>query len=460
MTRQDPTTTFDGLLEGLILPHQLRPYQEEGIKLLLQEKSVLLADEMGLGKTAQVIIAIRILLEKRLLDRILIVIPRVLRANWKMEFEVWAPDVFVRQVTGNQATRTSLYYLPPPVIIATYDQIRLDSDELDGCSEFSLVVLDEAQTIKNISSRTSLACRALPRQRAWALTGTPIENRVDDLVSIFSFVRPGLLWEDMTREELQDRIQVHFMRRTKKEELPGMPPIIEQELELELEGCQRETYDKLLADKHNTPDTHLFALITKLKQVCNRDPQTDTSVKLEALQVLLANQSLPSDKVVVFSQYVETLTWLSDCLGPISRVFHGQQNDKDQQDTLRWFKKEPGPSVLLMSLKAGGIGLNLQEASLVVLFDRWWNPATEQQAIHRGHRLGRSSDLHVVKFLVKNTIEERIEQILNEKGALFQDIVEHAKSADPNSSQRNILRDILGIVPQIATPPDQATDKE
>ena len=451
MTSQNPPTPFDRLLLSKALPHPLRPYQEAGLEFLIGRDSILLGDEMGLGKTVQVVVAIRMLFQEKRITRALIVVPRVLRGNWLNEFNLWAPDLSVRQVIGTKNDRKVLYSLPFPVIIATYGQIRADANDLNKCNDFGVVVLDEAHTIKNTASQTNFACRRIPRRKAWALTGTPIENSTDDLVSIFSFLQPHLLSKEIPPGEIRPLIQEHFLRRTKDEALPDLPPIIEQELELDLYGSQRETYEHLWQHRNDaltdyTDRGQLFALITKLKQLCNHEPDTNMSVKSETLELLLENLTQPSDKIIVFSQYVKTLESLSVSLPCSNRIFHGQQNDQEHESTLEWFRNTPGPSVLLMSLKAGGVGLNLQEASLVVLFDRWWNPAVESQAVERAHRFGRDRPLHVVKFLVKNTIEDRIIEILHRKKALTREVIGKTETATVSTNVETLNRDTLRII--------------
>ena len=430
---------------------QLRPYQTEGAGFLIRSESAVLADEMGLGKTVQVVSAARLLVLGGAVSRILVVVPRSLRTNWVREFGVWAPEVFLGQADGTAANRSAMYYLPLPVLVVTYEQVRQDSHELDGCHPFDLVVLDEAQRIKDAASQISIACRGIPRVRSWALTGTPVENSADDLVSIFSFVRRGLISKGLPWGEIRSRIQPHFLRRTKDDVLPGLPPIILQDLACELEGRQRQAYRDLWNRRTEilrqpSSYTHMFSLISKLKQLCNRESNTGESVKYEALDVIVQNLSSPSDKVIVFSQYVETLRWLSTELDGVDhRTFHGDQNDTEREEVLDWFRGCSGPAVLLMSLRAGGVGLNLQEASMVVLFDRWWNPAVEQQAIARAHRFGRTRPLHVVRFLVKDSIEERIEQVLKDKTEVFEDYVKRAESAPTRALGTAELREILGL---------------
>ncbi len=235
----------DDPLSGMELPYPLRTYQREGVMFFIQNQSALLADKMGLGKTVQTILAIRFLGHVNLCRRVLVVTPRSLCKNWQSEFRTWAPNLLVRIVEGNSRNRQAFYHLPIPVLIATYEQIRLDTDLLDRDTDFDIVVLDEAQRIKDQSSGASIACRGIPRKRSWALTGTPVENRPDDLLSLFSFVRRELLFRGIAVGDLHSRIKPFFLRRTKKDVLPELPPILIQDLNLELRGNRRGEFRPL-----------------------------------------------------------------------------------------------------------------------------------------------------------------------------------------------------------------------
>ena len=440
---------MNGTPEDTLL--RLRPYQAFGAAFLTEREAALLADEMGLGKTIQTIAAVRTLRETGKASRVLLICPSPLRLNWTREFARWAPDIAARPIMGDQEDRSAYYGLPIPVLIASYEQVRVDFRNFQGIRPFDLVILDEAQRIKNPSAETSLACRLVARHRAWALTGTPVENRVEDLLSIYRFLAPGLLHVGLNRSAIHEGIADTFLRRRKVDVLPELPPIIIQDLLIDLTDSQRAAYDALWQGTRDglgeAASSRLLAVITNLKQLCNRDPVSDESVKLDTLTTLLESVRGETGKVIVFSQFVETLTWLADKLPLPSDLLHGGQSEATRDDVLSRFTNHPGPRVLLASLRAAGVGLNIQAAEIVVLFDRWWNPAVEDQAIARAHRFGRQAPLHVVRLLTSHTIEESIAQLLDEKRQLFANLVENAPQAQLDRSDLLNLLQLQSLDP-------------
>jgi SNF2 family DNA or RNA helicase len=409
---------------------------------------------MGLGKTVQSAVALRLVMRDLGCRRALIVTPRSLKPNWLSELDIWGADLTVRRVEGSAEDRRAFYDLPIPVLLVSYEQVRADAVELSREQRFDIVILDEAQRIKSLESATAVACRSIPRARSWCLTGTPVENSAEDLVSIFKFLDRDLLHVGMPRAEVHRLIRPFFLRRLKRDVLPDLPPIIEQDLTLELNGGQREAYVRLwserkqLARSGGLPVTagNMLALITRLKQLCNYEPVTGESVKLEALQLVLDNLTAEDDKIIIFSQYVETLQWLRAQIDGIpADLFHGQLDEREREAAISRFRREPGPRVLLVSLKAGGVGLNLQEASTVVLFDRWWNPAAEAQAVNRAHRFGRNRPLFVLRFRVTDSIEDRVAAILEEKQEVIGEYVDEASNATVSTLTRTDLRRILDL---------------
>ena len=210
--------------ELLIENHNLlRDYQKKGVDFFVNNDSCLMADEMGLGKTVQTSVALDVLFHDNKIGKVLIICPASLVFNWYKELDKWCPSVSRVLIYGSQKTRESLYQLPYNIWISSYEQIRIDMEMfISKDLEFDVVILDEAQRIKNTNSKTSLACKLLNRNKSWALTGTPIENNISDIISIFSFVNEGVINEFNTNKEVKNLIEDSFLRRTKKEVLKDL----------------------------------------------------------------------------------------------------------------------------------------------------------------------------------------------------------------------------------------------
>jgi SNF2 family DNA or RNA helicase len=263
------------------------------------------------------------------------------------------------------------------------------------------------------------------------LTGTPVENSPDDLVGIFEFLAPGYLSPTMKPRRMGRAAGDYVLRRCKDQVLADLPPKLFRDADVELSPEQRTTYQMAEQDGvlrltelgDAATIQHVFELVLRLKQICNFDPATGESSKLERLAADLEEVATSGRKAIVFSQWVETIRTLSKRLRHFHPLeYHGQIPHKDRDGVLQQFKNDPRSSVILMSYGAGGVGLNLQFAGYVFLFDRWWNPAVEDQAINRAHRIGAAGPVTVTRFLALSTIEERIDQILQQKRELFDSI--------------------------------------
>jgi SNF2 family DNA or RNA helicase len=284
-------------LETLAKNHSLTfafdtfPYQMQGIAFLFPRYAAILADEMGLGKTMQAINTIRLLLCSGEASSVLLICPKPLVSNWRREFAIWAPEIALAVVEGDAAKRRWQWEeVVAPVKIANYELLMRDREILTGGGvRFDLAVLDEAQRIKNKDSATSQIARAIPRSRSWALTGTPIENSPEDLVGIFEFLSPGYLSPEMPVRKLAQHARDYILRRTKDMVLTDLPPKMFREAQIDLLPEQRATYQRaeedgvLHLDEMGEGITiqHVFELVLRLKQICNFDPATGASAKLE-----------------------------------------------------------------------------------------------------------------------------------------------------------------------------------
>ncbi len=286
-------------LESLLAERSLEfpcrpfPYQFEGIAFLYPRHAAVLADEMGLGKTMQTITAIRLLLRSGEVASVLLVCPKPLVSNWQREFQLWAPEIPVAVIEGDQAKRRWQWQTANAVVqIANYELLNRDCELFAEPSvRFDLVVLDESQRIKNRASATSQAVRSIQRGRSWALTGTPVENSAEDLVGIFEFLAPGYLSPQMKPRRLGRLAADYVLRRTKDKVLSDLPPKLFRDAELDLSPQQRESYTlaedegvlRLTEMGEGVTIHHVFELVLRLKQICNFDPATGESAKLERL---------------------------------------------------------------------------------------------------------------------------------------------------------------------------------
>lgn len=437
----------------LTFPFQPFPYQMDGIAFLYSRSSAILADEMGLGKTMQAITAIRMLLLSGEIRNTLLVCPKPLVTNWMREFRQWAPEIPIAVIQGDSSKRAWVWSNPQaPVKIANYELMLKDSAIIDDESlYFDLVLLDEAQRIKNRNSTTSEIVRSIPRSRSWALTGTPIENSVEDLVSIFEFLSPGHLSGDMHLKSLGHATRDHILRRTKDKVLKDMPPRLYRNADLELTAEQRASYKTAeeegivhLADLGESVTVqHVFELVLRLKQICNFDPVTRSSSKLERLEADMEEIVASGQKAIVFSQWVSTLDVIRDKLARFNPVeYHGRIPSSRRDGVIDRFRNDPSCGLILMSYGAGAVGLNLQFCHYVFLFDRWWNPAVEDQAINRAHRLGVKKAVTVTRMMAVETIEQRIDSVLCEKRELLRTLF--AEAGTPTNLGLN-RKEIFGL---------------
>lgn len=416
------------------LPFQPYPYQLKGIAFLMPRHAALLADEMGLGKTAQVIISLRLLLHSGLIRRALVICPKPLVINWTRELRTWAEDVPFEVIGGDTQARKAQWFASRcPVKLINYELLTRDHEFVaDPKVHFDVVVLDEAQRIKNREAKTAQVVRGIARDRSWAMTGTPIENRVDDLVNLFAFIDPDRIPPETPPKLLPELTRDYILRRVKEDVATDMPPKVIHDAYVELTAAQRASYDR--AEKEGVVqlnalgDTvtvqHVFELVMRLKQICNFDPATGESAKMDRLVADMAEVAESNRKAIIFSQWVEPLEVLARALSPYGPLlYHGRVPHRDRQPILDLFKKDPAKHVLLMSYGTGSVGLNLQFTNYVFLFDRWWNPAIEDQAVNRAHRLGQKETVFVTRFVTQGTIENRIAEVLEKKRQLFHDLI-------------------------------------
>jgi SNF2 family DNA or RNA helicase len=443
---------------------ELRPYQREGFEFLawLSQHGLggVLADDMGLGKTVQALVWLVWLAGRDPAKpfRALVVCPKSVTTNWPLEAARFAPSL--RPVVFDPASPPAANSgSGPQLVIANYAQLRLNPGTF-ATGHWDAVILDEGQNIKNPGSATALAARELRATHRIVLTGTPVENRLLDLWSLFAFAMPGLLgsqgafkrlYDDRSdpagaRTRLAARVKHFLLRRTKGQVARDLPPRIEEEIICELEGPQRALYDAELkrarqillglsgAKAFDAQRFNILQSLLRLRQICC-DPRLigggqpagaePSSAKLDALLETLEPLIAEGHKVLVFSQFVTMLELIRAELvqREIAHLMLTGQTE-NRQAVVDRFQGDPAIPVFLLSLKAAGSGLNLTAASYVVLYDPWWNPAVEAQAIDRTHRIGQRNQVIAYRLLARGTVEEKIRALQREKAAMAAAVIQ------------------------------------
>ena len=468
------------------LPKFLRDYQAQGVHWMAKLRDLgchgLLADEMGLGKTLQVLTLLKFYPYKN--KNSLIVCPASVVPVWQSEARRWYPNI------QTEVLRSGCDFLndsskKPKLWIASYTQLRLHRHLLDE-TQFGYAVLDEAQQIKNPDAKVTQACCAIQAECRLALTGTPIENRLLDLWALFRFLMPGLLgsrrrFEDAVesdnigfREAFADRLRQQLtpfiLRRQKDKVGKDLPPKVEMDLICPVTDLQGQTYKNLLDRGRDelgndlqaamqTQSMHFFSLLTRLRQACcdpGLIPDVNADIQQSGkIQMLLTclEEALSGDgarKVVIFSQFLSLLKRLKPLLEttfPKLALLELSGETKDRAKPVEIFQNTKEPAVILVSLRAGGTGITLHAADYVFLLDPWWNPAVEEQAVDRVHRIGQDRRVFVYRMITQGTIEERIQHLKKEKRELFESTLGHLGSAKDLAEHFGDLEELAKLLP-------------
>ena len=474
------TTATSGNKENIqpqLFRGELRSYQREGVKwierMLDNNLNVILADEMGLGKTVQTIALLCQDIENFPdTSSSLILCPSSLVENWKMEFAKFAPELDAFMLTGSRRKKQYGELKKADVVITSYTLAGRDIEELRK-HRFRFLILDEAQHIKNPSTVNAATAKTLKADYKIVLTGTPLENSPEELWSIFDFLHPKMLGslssfrrrytgirdDDSMQHTLAMRTAPFIMRRQKDDVEPDLPKKVVQTLYCEMGIEQRRIYDKFkeegiahfgkLLKSGKSSRFDLFTNLLRLRQICSHPdllinagatiPDNIISAKTELLQELLLESIDSGHKVLVFSQFTSFLAiirqWLLDKQIPFEYL---DGSTKERLKKVNHFNKNSDIPIFLLSLKAGGVGLNLTSADRVIIYDPWWNPAVEAQATDRTHRIGQKRSVYSMKLVVKNSIEEKILKLQSRKQKIFQNLVENRSASLKNLSDEDI----------------------
>ncbi len=447
------------------LTAELRPYQITGYHFLCylaaNRFGGILADDMGLGKTLQALawlLWLRQQTQKTSLP-ILIVCPKSVMDNWRVETRRFANTLRVRTWEAGELCNLTSVLAEADIHVINYSQLRSASDTVTSIAWLA-VILDEGQYIKNPQSQTAIVARALKAEYRLVLSGTPIENRLTDLWSLMAFAMPGVLGgrarfgrnyerknDPLARLRLASRVRPFLLRRTKAQVARDLPDRIEEDLFCEIEGEQKTLYraefkraQQILLRVKTQKELaglqfHFLASLLRLRQICCHPalvmPETRAeSAKLNALMEQLEPLMDEGQKVLVFSQFVSMLELIKPAIDKRGwRTFYLVGATENRGALVADFQSAEGAAVFLISLKAGGFGLNLTAASYVMLCDPWWNPAVENQAIDRTHRIGQANKVIAYRLLIKDSVEEKIRLLQKQKSALAQDVLGEEKFA-------------------------------
>ena len=452
---------------GDALKGTLRPYQRDGIAWLwLLSRLGLgacLADDMGLGKTIQVLGLLLVLAQKGEHGPHLLVVPASLLGNWRAEMARFAPSLRPRVVHPSEMTAAELAAGPASlgaadVVLTTYGTVL--RTPWIGEQRWGVAVLDEAQAIKNPDAKQTRAVKRLQARMRLALTGTPVENRLSDLWSLFDFLCPGLLgsskqFRDTTKKleasgpggyaPLRTLVRPYILRRLKSDRsvVADLPDKTEVRAFCSLTRVQAALYERAVVELQDILDSVegiqrrgvVLAFLLRFKQICNHPSQwlgdggydPAQSGKLARLRELCEPIAARQEKLLVFTQFREMTGplhgFLAEVFGRPGLVLHGETPVKKRAGLVAEFQADAGPPFFVLSIKAGGTGLNLTAASHVVHFDRWWNPAVENQATDRAYRIGQKKNVLVHKFVCRGTIEEKIDALIEQKRGLSDEIL-------------------------------------
>ena len=431
----------------------------------------ILADEMGLGKSIQTIVFIKQLLKEKPDSKIIIVVPTSLVYNWQKEFEKFGPKLKYVVVADNKKKRKEIFDRKDDynIFITSYGLIRNDKDEYEDI-DFELCIVDEAQNIKNYQATMTKEIKKIKAKCKIALTGTPLENNVTELWSIFDFIMPGYLSsilkfkekynvKDVTKEDLEHlktlnyQIKPFILRRKKIDVVKSLPKKIENKIYIDLSGKQKMLYLKVLNDTKKEMDEmiqdggfqksrmKILQLLTKLRQICI-DPNVlyenydGERVKIEELVRIVTENILNGHKILIFSSFKRILENVKEIFNKNNISYYmidGSVKSKDRMNMVESFNNDD-INCFLITLKSGGTGLNLTGADTVIHLDIWWNPQVENQATDRAHRIGQTKTVSVIKLVTKGTIEERIIELQDKKKILSENLIEGKSDSESLSS--------------------------
>ena len=421
---------------------RLYPFQHQGVAWLINRRGGILADDMGLGKTVQVISAMRLLFNQAKLRTALVICPKGLIATWEREFSHWAPELGVAVLVPSARIREDAWKTVAGrrhVLLTNYEQLRTPPEILRRMPP-DLIVTDEAHRLRRPRSQVTSGVFELQPKRFWALTGTPLERDLEDMATLLSLIAPNRFAPTDAKlhpSSLRSRAKPYVLRRRKKEVLQELPSVLDTTETLELSDAQEWTYRAAVSEYRRSNEKGMeLALLTKLQMLCDIDPESRESCKVDRILYLLGRIREQGEKAVVFSYRLEPLRELQARIAKrwgqeSAELLLGKMDSDERNRAVTRFRDDKRVLALLASSRVGGEGLTLVEANHVFLFNQWWNPSANDQARDRVVRIGQHRKVRIYRFCCRGTIEEVVERILKTKRELFNNVVEHlAQSED------------------------------
>ena len=471
-----PSIDFE-LPKDIHFPNQLFNYQIEGIKFLISKEFALLADQMGTGKTVMSTTAMRILFLQGKIKKSVVVVPSNLISVWEDHLQKWSPELLYITLNGNKNSRKLFYNKESHVYLVSYDTLKNDyKHSKEVIKEFSknldLIILDEAHNIKNPDALKTKAVKFLARNAKirWALSGTPLQNNLKEILSLYEFLNPQFEKRtNLTEEEARELIKPIMLRRLKKDVLKDLPEKLPPEIEkFELSPLQQAEYDYILGKESERLQEiyqrfrqeknfkfimkqNIIQSIQKLRQICNFPSKGIDSPKMERLREMVIELIKNGEKVIIFTNFISAgvekiVKNLSFYINPDYIVtYHGKMTNEEKKEAVKQFRQNDKKYVFIGTIGSAGEGLTLVESSYAIFFDLHWNPAKMWQAEDRIHRIGQKNKVNIYHYIMKNTVEEKILQKLEEKRKMIENVIDGIEREEDEVISLEDLMDFVGL---------------
>ncbi len=426
----------------------LRDYQIEGVNWLKSNKFGILADDMGLGKSVQTIKAMESLFDEGLIQNCIIVAPLSLQRNWENEITKWSPHLKFQRLTSSDRSDTAILKIlgSSKILITNYENLRNSSEYFKNI-DFDLMIADEVHKIRKSDSQISQAIFDFKKKRFWGLTGTPIENNVEDLLTLISHLT-GRKVDPKNKNRsplmLLETLKPYILRRLKSQVLSELPEVTEIDYPVELVSEQAELYREIWKKRHeiSIEEGSYFSVLSKLRKICDGTRDSSFNSKIQSAGEIVKKVKESSEKVIVFSYYLDPLYAMQEYLikNGINYVKFFDVDVEHREESVKQFKEDPSITVFLASSRIASEGLTLTEANNVIFINRWWNPSSNSQARDRVVRIGQERPVTIFNLFCAETVEERVTEILHEKNEIYSKVTDGLVD-DLNSISEDLMNE-------------------